>query len=97
MQTVWPDQLNRRSYGANKLNGLLCYGKNITMTFGRCPVRSIFEEALGVFRTQHKRIAFLCGKKMSIEDAPQAYKDFEARKTTKVIFKLNDPAGHVNH
>ena len=28
------------------LNGLLCYGKNVTMAFGRCPVRSIFEDAL---------------------------------------------------
>lgn len=71
------------------LNGLLCYGKNITMSFGRCPVRSVFEEALELFRKEHKKLAFLCGKIMSLEDAPQAYKDFEARKTHKVVFKMD--------
>jgi len=29
-----------------ELNGLALYGKNATLSFGRCPVRSIFEEAL---------------------------------------------------
>lgn len=69
------------------LNGLLCYGKNVTMSFGRCPVRSIFEEALAVLVQEQKKVAFLCGKTMSLEDAPQAYKDFEARKVHKIVFK----------
>jgi threonine dehydrogenase-like Zn-dependent dehydrogenase len=69
------------------LNGLLCYGKNVTFEFGRCPVRSLFEEALAVLVKEQKKVAFLCGKTMSLEDAPQAYRDFEKQKVTKVIFK----------
>lgn len=70
------------------LNGLLCYGKNVTMAFGRCPVRSVFDEALALFQNLHTELAFLCDKVMTLEDAPQAYRDFEARKIHKVIFKL---------
>jgi threonine dehydrogenase-like Zn-dependent dehydrogenase len=72
------------------LNGLLCYGKNVSMAFGRCPVRSIFEEALEVLVQEQKKIAFLCGRTMALEDAPQAYKDFEARKVLKIVFKTGD-------
>lgn len=68
------------------LNGLLAYGKNITMAFGRCPVRSIFEEALAMLVEEQKKVAFLCGKTMSLEDAPQAYRDFEARKVGLALF-----------
>jgi threonine dehydrogenase-like Zn-dependent dehydrogenase len=71
------------------LNGLLCYGKNVTMAFGRCPVRSIFEDALAVLVKEQKKVAFLCGRTMSLEDAPQAYKDFEARKVHKIVFKMS--------
>ncbi|OQN96674.1 hypothetical protein B0A48_17314 [Cryoendolithus antarcticus] len=69
------------------LNGLLCYGKNVTMSFGRCPVRSIFEEALELLVKEQKKVAFLCGQTMSLEDAPQAYKDFEQQKVHKIVFK----------
>ena len=69
------------------LNGLLCYGKNVTMAFGRCPVRSIFEEALALLVQEQKKVAFLCGKTMSLEEAPQAFKDFEAGKVMKIVFK----------
>lgn len=27
---------------------------------------------------------------MSLEDAPQAYQDFEARKVSKIVFKMGD-------
>lgn len=70
------------------LNGLLCYGKNVTMSFGRCPVRSLFEEALEVLVKEQKKVAFLCGKTMSLEDAPQAFRDFEQRKVHKIVFKM---------
>lgn len=52
------------------LNRLHCYGKNVTMAFGRCPVRSIFEDALEVLIKEQKKVTFLCGKTMSLEDAP---------------------------
>ena len=69
------------------LQGLILYGKNAELSFGRCPVRSIFEDALAVLVKEQKKVAFLCGKTMSLEDAPQAYKDFEAGKTHKIVFK----------
>jgi len=73
-----------------QLNGLTLYGKNVTMAFGRCPVRSIFEEALNLLVREQKKVAFLCGVTASLEDAPQAYKDFEARKVHKIVFKMGD-------
>lgn len=75
------------------LNGLLCYGKNVTMAFGRCPVRSIFEPALKLLVQEQKKVAFLCGRTMSLEDAPKAYEDFEARKVHKIVFKMPGEKG----
>ncbi|RMZ80236.1 hypothetical protein DV738_g2902, partial [Chaetothyriales sp. CBS 135597] len=70
------------------LNGQMCYGKNVTMVFGRCPVRSIFEDSLALLVKEQDKVAFLCKTIRSIEDAPQAYKDFEARKSHKIVFKF---------
>ncbi|KAJ3518858.1 hypothetical protein NM208_g14356 [Fusarium decemcellulare] len=70
------------------LNGLMCYGKNITMVFGRCPVRSIFEDALELFRKEHEKLSFLGGLDMSLEDAPKAFRDFESRKSGKIVFRI---------
>lgn len=63
------------------------------MAFGRCPVRSIFEDALEILVKEQKKVAFLCGKTMPLEEAPQAYKDFEARKVHKIVFKMNKEEG----
>lgn len=62
------------------LNGLMLYGKNVTMAFGRCPVRSIFEDALKVLVSQQDKVKFLCGRIMNLEDAPEAFRIFEQRK-----------------
>jgi len=70
------------------VNGLLLYGKNVTMAFGRCPVRSIFEDALALLRKTHEKLHFLMGETRDLEDAPQASKDCEARKVSKVVFKI---------
>jgi threonine dehydrogenase-like Zn-dependent dehydrogenase len=59
------------------------------MSFGRCPVRSIFEDALKLLVQEQKKVAWLCGNTMTLEEAPQAYKDFEARKVQKVVFKMS--------
>ncbi|KAK3078933.1 hypothetical protein LTR53_020620, partial [Teratosphaeriaceae sp. CCFEE 6253] len=62
------------------------------MEFGRCPVRSIFEDALKVLVQEQKKVAFLCGRTMSLEDAPKAYEDFEQRKVHKIVFKIGKDA-----
>ncbi|RAH47329.1 alcohol dehydrogenase family protein, partial [Aspergillus brunneoviolaceus CBS 621.78] len=69
------------------LNGQLCYGKNVTMAFGRCPVRSIFDEALAIFQKVYPKLEFLCSHVVPLEEAPQAYRDFEARKAHKIVFR----------
>lgn len=76
-----------------EVNGLMLYGKNVSMAFGRCPVRSIFEEALALLVQEQKKVAFLCGKTMSLEEAPKAYEDFEARKVHKIVFKMDGNTG----
>lgn len=67
------------------LKGSDLYGKNVTMAFGRCPVRSIFEEALGVLQVVQKDLSFLVGHKMKLEDAPEAFRLFEQRKVCIAI------------
>lgn len=74
------------------MNGLMLYGKNANLAFGRCPVRSIFEDALAVLEKVHEKLSFLTGEVRDLEDAPQAYKDFEARKVGKVCFKITKRA-----
>jgi threonine dehydrogenase-like Zn-dependent dehydrogenase len=49
-----------------ELNDLMLYGKKVTLSFGRCPMRSIFEEALELLLQQEADVAFLCGKTMLI-------------------------------
>lgn len=78
-----------------QLAGLMLYGKNVTMSFGRCPVRSIFEDALDVLVKEQKKVAFLCGKTMPLEEAPKAYEDFEQRKVHKIVFKMGGPTGET--
>ena len=62
------------------LAGSQLYGKNVTLAFGRCPVRSIFEEALDVLVEEQEKLKSLMGNIVSLEDAPQAFRDFEQQK-----------------
>ena len=83
---------DRHSTETWEVNGLQLYGKNVTTCFGRCPVRSIFEDALKLLVQEQKKVAFLCGITMSLEEAPKAFEDFEARKVHKIVFKIGDAA-----
>lgn len=71
-----------------QLEGIALYNKGLTMGFGRCPVRSVFEDALEVLVKQQDKLAFLCSVRMSLEDAAQAYVDFDARKVHKIVFDV---------
>jgi hypothetical protein len=68
------------------MNGLMLCGKKVTVSFDRCPVRSIFEDALELLVKEQKKVALLCGKTIPFEEAPKA-EDFEARKVHKIMFK----------
>ncbi|KAK7219140.1 hypothetical protein V2G26_007143 [Clonostachys chloroleuca] len=67
-------------------NGPTLYAKNVTIAWGRCPVRGIFEEALARLSEVHEKLAFLCQCRMNLEQAPEAYKLFNDRKVHKVLF-----------
>ncbi|KAK3388234.1 chaperonin 10-like protein [Sordaria brevicollis] len=63
------------------------YNKNLRVQMGRCPVRSIFREALEVMaRNQHK-FSFMFDKIMPLAEAVEGYDLFDNMKAQKVIFK----------
>jgi threonine dehydrogenase-like Zn-dependent dehydrogenase len=70
------------------LPGPALYAKNITLAMGRCPVRSIFEDALAVLVQQQEKVRFLTGLTMSIEAAEDAFRIFESGKVHKIIFDM---------
>ncbi|OBT50765.1 hypothetical protein VE04_08755 [Pseudogymnoascus sp. 24MN13] len=68
--------------------GFALYSRNVTMVFGRCPVRSIFDETAAVLEKLKVKLGFLCQKKMSLEEAPEAFKLFEKQKVHKILFSI---------
>jgi threonine dehydrogenase-like Zn-dependent dehydrogenase len=70
-------------------DGPSLYAKNLTIAWGRCPVRGIFEEALECLSKVHEKLASLCQCRMKLEQAPEAYKLFNDRKVHKVLFALD--------
>lgn len=70
------------------ITGNEAYGKNVTIQFGRCPVRSIFDESLNVFANNIDKLNILTGHIMKLEDAKEAYDLFDKRKVQKVIFEI---------
>ncbi|KAK3322272.1 chaperonin 10-like protein [Apodospora peruviana] len=68
-------------------NGNEGYGKNLKLQMGRCPVRSIFPEALQVLAKNQHKFSFMFDKIMPLEDAVEGYDLFDNMKVQKVIFK----------
>lgn len=64
------------------------YNKNISIQFGRCPVRSIFKESFDLFKQSYKQLDCLSGHIMKLDDAVEAYDLFEKKKVQKVIFEI---------
>jgi threonine dehydrogenase-like Zn-dependent dehydrogenase len=67
------------------LHGPSLYAKNVTIAWGRCPVRGIFEEALDCLVQVQDKVSFLCDHMMNLEDATDAYEVFDQRKAHKVL------------
>lgn len=66
-------------------SGPALYAKNVTIAWGRCPVRGIFEEALACLSEVHEKLEFLCQCRMKLKQAAEAYEIFNARKVHKVL------------
>ncbi|KAL2201197.1 dehydrogenase-like protein [Corynascus similis CBS 632.67] len=63
------------------------YGKNLRLQMGRCPVRSIFNEALPVLVKNQAKFSFMFDKIMPLSEAVEGYELFDQMKVQKVIFK----------
>lgn len=65
------------------------YGKNLRIQQGRCPVRSIFPEALEKLRQKHKLLDFMSDKIMPLSEAVEGYEIFDNMKAQKVVFEAD--------
>ncbi|GFF48495.1 S-(hydroxymethyl)glutathione dehydrogenase [Aspergillus udagawae] len=63
------------------------YGKNLQLQMGRCPVRSIFEDALDLLVKKQDSLEFMTADIRPLSEAIAAYDDFNQMKSQKVIFE----------
>ncbi|KAJ5613385.1 hypothetical protein N7510_006579 [Penicillium lagena] len=63
------------------------YGKNLRIQMGRCPVRSIFGEAMDLLAKKQDQLDFMSHDIRPLSQAVQAYDDFNHMKCQKVIFE----------
>ncbi|KAJ4308620.1 hypothetical protein N0V94_009277 [Neodidymelliopsis sp. IMI 364377] len=63
------------------------YNKNLRVQMGRCPVRSIFEEALESLQRHQDKLGFMADKIMPLSEAVEGYDIFDKMKVQKVVFE----------
>ncbi|RKU47894.1 hypothetical protein DL546_008987 [Coniochaeta pulveracea] len=71
-------------------NGSEAYGKNIRVQMGRCPVRSVFSDALKVLEKNQEKLSFMFDKIMPLTEAVEGYDLFDQMKVQKIIFKPSE-------
>ncbi|ODV74072.1 alcohol dehydrogenase family protein [Cyberlindnera jadinii NRRL Y-1542] len=71
------------------MDGLECYLKNISIQFGRCPVRSIFEDAFKVFQKISYKFDKFIDLEMPLSEVSDAYAVFDNHKARKIAFKID--------
>jgi threonine dehydrogenase-like Zn-dependent dehydrogenase len=64
------------------------YNKNVRLQMGRCPVRSVFPEALVVLEKTQDKFDFMFDQVMPLTDAVKGYDLFNQMKVQKVVFTL---------
>ncbi|KAJ5753594.1 uncharacterized protein N7511_007747 [Penicillium nucicola] len=65
------------------------YGKNLHLQMGRCPVRSIFGQAMSLFQKKQEELNFMCHDIRPLSEAVKAYDDFSSMRAHKVIFEAS--------
>jgi len=70
------------------MKGSQLYNKNVRLTFGRCPVRDVFEDAMGVLKKETELFSSFIHKRVKLEDAPATYAAFNEMKIRKAVFTL---------
>ncbi|KAF5664351.1 formaldehyde dehydrogenase [Fusarium heterosporum] len=68
-------------------SGTDAYNKNVRLQMGRCPVRSIFHEAMEVLKQKQESLGFLFENILPLSDAVKGYELFNQSKVQKVIFQ----------
>lgn len=68
-------------------SGNEAYGKNLRIQMGRCPVRSIFPEALAMLEQKQHLLGFMSDKIMPLSEAVEGYELFDKMKVQKVVFE----------
>ncbi|KAK7937917.1 dehydrogenase-like protein [Apiospora aurea] len=66
------------------------YDKNLRLQMGRCPVRSVFPDALKVLAKNQHLFGFMFEKIMPLSEAVEGYDLFDKMKVQKVIFKPSE-------
>ncbi|KAL3711945.1 hypothetical protein TMatcc_000639 [Talaromyces marneffei ATCC 18224] len=67
--------------------GSEAYGKNLKLQMGRCPVRSVFPQALESLKRNQHLLGFMADKVMPLSEAVEGYDLFDKMKVQKVIFE----------
>ncbi|KAL1628135.1 hypothetical protein SLS56_005955 [Neofusicoccum ribis] len=67
--------------------GNQAYGKNLRIQMGRCPVRSIFPQALEALQKKQHLLGFMADKVMPLSEAIEGYGIFDKMKAQKVVFQ----------
>lgn len=67
--------------------GNQAYGKNLRIQMGRCPVRSVFPQALEQLKVHQDKLGFMADKIMPMSQAVEGYDLFDKMKVQKVIFE----------
>lgn len=70
--------------------GNQAYGKNLRIQMGRCPVRSIFPQALEKLRQKQDLLSFMSDKIMPLSQAVEGYDLFDKMQAQKVVFKVDE-------
>lgn len=68
-------------------SGSEAYGKNLKLQMGRCPVRSVFPQALEALKRNQHLLGFMADKIMPLSEAVEGYDLFDQMKVQKVIFE----------
>jgi len=69
--------------------GNQAYGKNLRVQMGRCPVRSLFEEALDMLAKKQDQLDFMTENVKPLSEAVKWYDHFNNMKVQKVVFEAD--------
>ncbi|ORY82041.1 chaperonin 10-like protein [Protomyces lactucae-debilis] len=75
--------------------GEACFSKNLVFYAGRCPVRSLMDEAIPALIEMQNRFAGFVDCVINIEDAVEAYEKFNLRRVQKVVIDFTCERKHT--